>query len=105
VELSGDSTSQGALDQNATWEAARRLHTAKTNTPESGTDLSMAYNEVSAYKAGAGSGPCWTKPPLLSTGDTQATVYTVSLNKSASATDETKWVATSKKGGPANPTP
>jgi hypothetical protein len=110
VEMSGNRTWKGDLDQNATWEAARRQHTAKTNTPESGTDLSMTYDEVSAYKAGAGRAPCWTKPPLLSTGDTQATVYTVSLNKSASATDETQWVATAKKGGnyaacPANPTP
>jgi hypothetical protein len=112
VEMSGDSTWKGDLDQNGTWEAARRQHTAKTNSPETGTDLSLTYDEVSAYKAGATSAgtPCWTKPPLLSNGDTQSTVWTVSLNKSASATDQTKWKATSKMGGnyaacPANPTP
>ena len=40
-----------ANDQNATWEVARRLHTAKTNTPETATDLSMDYDITSAYKA------------------------------------------------------
>jgi chitosanase len=109
VEMSGDRTWQSDMDQNATWEAARRLHTAKTNSPETGTDLSMTYDEVSAYKAGAGTGACWAKPPLVTTIDAQSTVFTVSLNKSASATDQTKWVATAKRGGsytscPANPT-
>jgi hypothetical protein len=111
VEMSGDRTWKSDIDQNSTWEAARRLHTAKTNSPETGTDLSMTYDEVSAYKSGAPTPtPCWTKPPLLSNADTQSTVWTVSLNKSASATDQTKWKATSKMGTnyaacPANPTP
>ncbi len=110
VEMSGNRTWQSDMDQNATWEAARRLHTATTNNPESGTDLSMTYDEVSAYKAGAGSGPCWTQPPLLTTIDAQTGVFTVSLDMSASATDETKWVATATPGGsyascPTNPTP
>jgi hypothetical protein len=100
------------MDQNATWEAARRLHTAQSNTPESATDLSMAYDEVSAYKAGSSSAgtPCWSKPPLASTGDSMSTVYVVSLDKSAGATDPSKWTATSAMGGgyqscPSNPTP
>jgi chitosanase len=112
VEMSGNRTWRGDMDQNATWEAARRLHTAQSNSPESGTDLSMQYDEVSAYKAGSSSAgtPCWSKPPLASTGDSQSTVYVVSLDKSASATDQTKWAATSAMGGnyqscPSNPTP
>jgi chitosanase len=112
VEMSGNKTWKGDMDQNATWEAARRLHTAKTNSPETGTDLSMTYDEVSAYKAGATTAgtPCWARPPLLSTGDAKSTVFTIGLNKSASATDESLWKATSKQGGnytacPPNPTP
>jgi hypothetical protein len=110
VEMSNNSTWKSDIDQNATWEAARRLNTAKTNSPESGTNLDMSFDITSAYKAGAGSAPCWKKPPLGSTGDSQSSVYTVSLDKSASATDESKWKATAKKGGsyancPANPTP
>jgi hypothetical protein len=112
VEMTGNSTWKGDTDQDATWEGARRLHTAKTNSPESGTDLSMSYDIVSAYKTGSTSagGACWKAPPLLSTNDSQSTVYTVSLNKSASATDQSLWVATGTKKGsyaacPADPTP
>lgn len=113
VEMSGDKTWKSDVDQNATWEAARRLHTGKTSSPETGTDLGMAYDSTSAYKAGAKSAgaACWTDPPLKSTIDTQASIYVVGLDKSASATDPSKWVATGNAGSgsyqacPANPTP
>jgi len=100
------------MDQDATWEAVRRLHTATSNAPESGTDLSMSYDIVSAYKAGAPTpAPCWGDPPLASNIDTQSTVYSVGLDKSASATDETKWkavgtqIAQTYTACPVNPTP
>jgi hypothetical protein len=112
VAFSGNATWKGDLDPNATWEAARRLHTGTSNTPESATDLSMNYDIVSAYKAGSATSvtPCWTAPPLVSTGDTQLTVYVIGLNKSGSATNQTYWVATSTTTGgymacPTNPTP
>ncbi len=69
-------TWQQDMDQNATWEAARRLHTGKTNNPESATDLSMAYDFVSAYKAGYGSAPCW---PTCRTRPTRAPRFTTLL--------------------------
>jgi hypothetical protein len=96
IEMSGDATWKVDIDQNATWEAARRLNTTSTNSPETGTDLSMGYDLVSAYKAGspAAGAPCWSMPPLLSNLDTMSTVFTVSLDKSASATDPTMWKAT-----------
>jgi hypothetical protein len=86
------------LDQNATWEAARRLHTAASNSPESGTDLGMAYDITSAFKAGAPSAgaPCWATPPLLSSADTQASVYVVGLDRSASMSDPSTWKAVAK---------
>jgi chitosanase len=101
------------MDQDATWEAARRMHTATSNQPESGTDLSMNYDITSAYKAGAPSPtPCWGDPPLASPYDTVSTVYDVSLDKSASATDQTLWKAVGTMVSaqtylacPANPTP
>jgi hypothetical protein len=124
--MSKDPTWLQAMDQNSTWEVARRQHTAATNSPESGTDLSMDYDFVSQYKAAstnvggtaatqgcAGSAPitpCWGDPPLASDWDTCAGVYTVSTDKTASATDPTMWKAASMPGGssyvscPANPT-
>jgi hypothetical protein len=109
IVMAANSTWKDAVDQDATWEAARRLHTAKTNTPESATDLSMNYDITSAYKAGFKTpGPCWTG--LASTIDSQGTSFTVTLDKAASPTDQTKWVAKAIAGGPtkacpANPTP
>jgi hypothetical protein len=101
VEMSGNRTWKRDLDQNATWEATRRLHTAASNSPESGTDLSMEYDITSQYKAGATTGgltPCWGTPPLVSNADTQSSVYTVGLDKSASASDQSKWKATASTG-------
>jgi hypothetical protein len=107
-----NSTWASAIDQNATWEAARRLNTASTNSPESGTKLDMDFNFVSQYQAGAAAppSPCWTGLP----GNPQpggATVYTVTTNKSAGAS-ENLWTATASKNGtqayvdcPKNPTP
>jgi hypothetical protein len=98
-----------AVDQDATWEVARRLHTAKTNAPETGTDLSMDYDITSNYKAGFKTpGPCWTG--LASAIDSMGTSFTISLDKSASATDQTKWIARALPGPatkacPMNPTP
>jgi hypothetical protein len=121
VEMSGNRTWKRDLDQNGTWEGARRTHTAMSNSPESGTDLSMEFDITSEYKAGATTGgltPCWAMPPLLSNYDTQSSVYTVGLDKSASATDQSKWKAVATTGPmdnttgtfvyascPANPTP
>ena len=103
LEMSKDPTWLQDMDQNATWEAARRQHTAASNTPESGTDLSMDYDFVSQYKAAstsvgasatmqgcAGSAaitPCWGHPPLASDWDTCSSIYTVRTDKSAGATD------------------
>ena len=105
---------QSALDQNATWEAARRQHTATSNMPESATDLSMDYAIESKYKASDPSAgtPCW--PTILTSkqyGD--ASIYTVTTNKPANATDQSKWSAMSDGGDnndgyaacPVNPTP
>jgi hypothetical protein len=96
VEMSGNRTWKKDLDQNATWEGARRLHTGASNSPESDTDLGMAYDITSAFKAGSPSagGPCWAMPPLASNADTQSTVYVVGLDKSGSATDPSLWKAT-----------
>jgi hypothetical protein len=113
--MASDRTWKKANDQNATWEAARRLHTASSNNPESATDLSMDYDFVSAYKASATTAgtPCWPTG-LASANDSGYTVYTVSTDKSASATDPTKWTIKSAgspnatqtyKACPANPTP
>jgi hypothetical protein len=109
VAMSIDSTWQGDVDQIATWEVARRQSTAKTNSPESATDLSMASDITSAYKAGYKTPtPCWTKPPLATTIDSQSSVYTLGLNKSNA--DEAKWTMTATASDnylacPANPTP
>jgi hypothetical protein len=99
---------QQDMDQNATWEAARRLHTGKSNTPESATDLSMAYDFVSAYKAGAGSGPCW--PALPDKTDSQSSIYDVAPVKTGSS--PAAWTAADTGNAPgdyapcpANPTP
>jgi chitosanase len=115
ILMASDRTWKKANDQNATWEAARRLHTAASNNPESGTDLSMDYDFVSAYKASATTAgtPCWPTG-LASANDSGYTVYTVSTDKSASATDQAKWTIKSSgspnatqmyKACPANPTP
>ena len=97
------------MDQNATWEAARRLHTGMSNTPESATDLSMGYPFVSAYKAGAGSAPCW--PSLPNKTDSSSSIYAIAPDMS-SGSDPSKWTAidTGNPPGnyaacPANPTP
>jgi hypothetical protein len=113
VVMSGNSTWQTDVDQNATWEGARRLHTAATNAPESGTDLGMEYDIISQYKAGSPSagGACWTAPPLVTTIDAMSSIYDVGLDMSASATDPAQWKATGNKSTlsyaacPANPTP
>jgi hypothetical protein len=95
VEMSGNRTWKKDLDQNATWEAARRLHTGPKGSPESATDLGMAYDITSAYKAGAASagGACWATPPLLSNADTQSTVYVVGIDRSGGS-DPATWKAT-----------
>jgi len=112
IVMSKDDTWNSDMDQNATWEAARRLHTAPSNNPESATDLSMTYDIVSKYKAGSSSAgtPCWPTG-LSDTTDSQSSIYLVATDKSVSATDQTKWTATSDSGGdnyvacPSNPTP
>jgi hypothetical protein len=111
--MASNSTWEQDLDQNATWEAARRLNTATSNSTESATNLDLDFDLVSEYKAGSNSAgtPCW--PTGLATNmDTGSTIYKVSTDKSASATDETQWTATSTNLGstnyaacPANPTP
>ena len=108
--MDADKTWQSDIDQNSTWEAARRLQTASSNATETKTNLDMDYEFASKYKAGfAGSGaPCWTG--LKNGLDSQATVYLLTTDKKASATDETKWTATATKSSgyaacPANPTP
>jgi hypothetical protein len=105
---------QAALDQNATWEAGRRLHTATSNAPESATDLGMDYAFESKYKANDPSAgtPCW--PGILtSTQYGDDSIYMVTTNKPGNTTDQTKWSALSDGGDngdsyaacPANPTP
>jgi hypothetical protein len=101
------------IDQNATWEAARRLHTASTNSPETATNLDMDFDFVSQYQAGAAAppAPCWTGlPDNPQAGG--ATVYTLTTNKSASASNESLWTTAASKNGnqvfvdcPKNPTP
>ncbi len=113
VVMSGNSTWQTDVDQNATWEGARRLHTAMSSSPESATDLGMQYDIISQYKAGSSSAgtPCWKAPPLVTTIDSMSGIYDVSLDMSASATDQTQWKATGNRSMlpyascPANPTP
>ncbi len=109
--MAADPTWEDAIDQNATWEAARRLHTGKSGSAASATDLSMDYDFISKYKAGNKDtvAPCWTTG-LKTTKDTQAGIFTVSTDKSASATDQSKWRGKGVSGGgaaaacPANPT-
>jgi hypothetical protein len=126
IIMSKDPTWVNDMDQTATWEAARRLHTAPSNNPESMTDLSMNYDFTSAYKAGAtnfgpttsanncpGSmplKPCFGDPPLASNWDTCNSVFVLSTNKTASATDPSQWTVAAAAGGnymscPDNPTP
>jgi hypothetical protein len=122
LTMSGDMTWMQDMDQNATWEAARRQHTATSNATESMSDLSMDYDFASYYKAAAtNSGPsnatsnncpgstpikpCWGDPPLKSNWDTCSGLYLVSTDKSASAMDAsamdpTQWTA--KASAPAN---
>lgn len=95
------------MDQNATWEAARRVHTATSNASESVTDLTMDYDFVSAYKAGAGSGPCW--PDLPDKTDSSSSIYDIAPDKTGS---ESQWTAVDTGNAPddyescpANPTP
>jgi hypothetical protein len=108
-----NSTWASAIDQDATWEAARRLHTASTNSPESATNLDMDFDIVSQYQSGAAAppAPCWAGlPDNPQPGG--ATVYTLSTNKSASASDKGLWAAAASKNTsqvfvdcPKNPTP
>jgi hypothetical protein len=112
IVMSKNSTWLQDMDQDATWEGARRLHTAATNMPETGTDLSMDFDFVSEFKAASvkAGGPCWTDPPLASTWDTQNRIWALSTDKTASATDPTKWgvsisVMPTYQACPANPTP
>jgi hypothetical protein len=134
IIMSKDPTWYTDMDQTATWEAARRLHTGPSNNPESMTDLSMDYDFVSAYKASSpnypmtkddvcpGSAaitPCFGDPPLASDWDTCNSVYVIGTNKPAAMTDggtdggsadPTMWTAAAAAGPayeacPANPTP
>jgi hypothetical protein len=127
LAMSADMTWMQDLDQLATWEAARRQHTGMSAATESATDLSMDYDFTSAYKAAStNSGtanttsnncpgtspltPCWGDPPLKSNWDTCSSVWVVSTDKTASATDPTLWTVKSAAGGgfascPSNPTP
>ncbi len=109
----GNSTWASDIDQNATWEAARRLHTPMTNSPESATNLDMDFDFVSQYQAGAAAppGPCWTGLPD-NPQPSGSTVYTVTTGKSASASNESLWQSTASKNTnqvyvdcPTNPTP
>jgi hypothetical protein len=113
IVMSKDSTWKGDIDRNATWEAARRLHTAPSNEPESATDLGMGYDIVSRYKAGnprAGA-PCWSAPPLATTIDSKLTIFEVGLDRAAGVTDASLWKATGTPSKvrytacPPNPTP
>jgi hypothetical protein len=93
--MAANDTWRTDTDQNATWEAARRLNTAMSNATESATNLDMDYDFVSAYKAGSSSAgtPCWTSG-LATTLDTESSVYDVSTEKPDGGTDETQWSAT-----------
>jgi hypothetical protein len=110
VIMAKDATWKSDMDQNATWEAARRLHTAKTNSPENDKTLNMDYELVSKYKAASALKvtPCFTG--LASTEDTQASIISVTTDKSAAPTDDKKWKAVAKTLGgnyaacPADPT-
>jgi hypothetical protein len=100
---------QQDMDQNATWEAARRLHTGRTNNPESATDLSMGYDFVSAYKAGYGSAPCW--PTLPDKTDSGSSIYDIAPVKT-NPSDPSTWMGVDTGNAPsdymacpANPTP
>ncbi len=110
MTMSKDPTWDGDMDQDATWEAARRLHTGSSNNPESDTDLSMSYDITSAYKAAYKTpAPCWGDPPLATALDSQSSVYKISLTK-PNTSDPTTWTVASSKSGsyvacPANPTP
>jgi chitosanase len=97
------------MDQNATWEVARRLHTGKTNNPESATDLSMDYDFVSAYKAGAGSAPCW--PDLPNKTDAMTSIYDIAPVRT-NPNDRSTWMGVDTGNAPSgyaacppNPTP
>jgi len=108
-----NATWSSAIDQNSTWEAARRLNTASTNSPQSGTKLDMDFDFVSQYQAGAAAppAPCWAGlPDNPQPGG--ATVFTLKTDKSASASDATKWSVLATKNTnqtyvdcPKNPTP
>jgi hypothetical protein len=110
--MAGNSTWKSNIDQNSTWEAARRLHTGMSASTETNTVLDMDFDLTSKYKSGATSAgtPCWPTG-LTMPQDTMATIYTVSTDKTASATDATKWTGVGKTAGttfaacPANPTP
>jgi hypothetical protein len=110
--MAANKTWKTDIDQNATWEAARRLHTGKTSGTETDTKLDMDYDLASKYKAGstAAGAPCWSSG-LTSPQDSESSIFVVSTDKSASASDETKWVAKgaastgSYAACPANPTP
>jgi hypothetical protein len=112
IVMSKDMTWLQDMDQDATWEGARRLHTAATNMPETGTDLSMDFDFVSQFKAGSAKagGPCWADPPLASTWDTENRIWVLSTDKSANPTDPTTWgvklsVMQNYAPCPTNPTP
>ena len=96
------------MDQNATWEAARRLHTGASNDPESATDLAMDYAIVSAYKSGAGAAPCW--PSLPDKTDSSTSISAIAPDKNGA--DPAKWKAIDTGNAPddyeacpPNPTP
>jgi hypothetical protein len=89
---------QQDMDQNATWEAARRAHTGPTNNPESATDLTMNYDFVSAYKAGAGTAPCW--PSLPDKTDSQSSIYDIAPVRTGAS--PSAWTATDTGNAPAN---
>lgn len=116
--MNGNETWESDIDQNATWEAARRLNTAKTNSPESATNLDMDFEFTSQYQSAAPAppAPCWTGFPNNATNmppqPSGATVYTVTTDKSASATDAGAWTANATQNKtqtyvdcPANPAP
>jgi hypothetical protein len=108
----GNDTWKTDIDQNATWEAARRMNTPKTNSPESATTLDMDFDFVSQYQAGASAppAPCWTGLPD-SPQASGSTVYTLTTDKTAGASQNLWTAAWSKNGNqsyvdcPANPTP
>jgi hypothetical protein len=108
----GNSTWKTDIDQNATWEAARRMNTPATNSPESATTLDMDFDFVSAYQAGAAPPtPCWSGLPDKPQASA-ATVYTLTTDKTAGASSENLWKAAWSQNSaqnyancPANPTP